>query len=505
MCVGNHPGSIRRRWGSRWLLLAVLCLGPVGPVGRLRAQEPQFDKSVVMIQCISQEYNYSTPWQEHAMSRTGGTGFIIAGRRILTNAHNVSNARYVELRKQNSAQRYPARIAHVAHDCDLALLTVADEGFFADMEPLELGGIPPVNSTVSTFGFPVGGQRISVTEGIVSRVEVDLYSHTGADAHLVVQTDAAINPGNSGGPVIQAGKVVGVAFQGLRQADNIGYMIPTSVIQHFLTDIEDGRYDQYGSLGFAFYEGLHSPAYRTYLQVPEGEQGIVVLRTLLNSSAEKVLQPGDVITHFDEFAIDNDGMIQIYGLRLDMTELIEQKQIGDAVRVTFYRDGQRRQETLQVALNRPVLDYSLQFDRPPPYVVLAGLTFTPVSRNFLQTWGGSWPTEIPAILRYLFVHSSELNEDPERREYVVLSEILPDEINTYADDFKNLPLESINGRTIRALADVLTAWETPQDGFHALRFLGKQTPLILNADQARQRQDLILKQYQVPSDRRLEE
>ena len=489
------------QFGFRFLLLVGFCLVWCD---FLAGQEQTFEQSVVMIQGFSQDYDYSTPWKKLSMSRGSGTGFIIAGNRILTNAHNVSNNRYVEVRKQNSAQRYPAQIAYVGHDCDLAILTMPSNDFFADMAPLELGGIPEVNTAVYTYGFPVGGQLISVTKGVVSRVQMDLYSHTGADGHLVVQTDAAINPGNSGGPVIQDGKVVGVAFQGLRAADNIGYMIPTTVMQHFLKDIEDETYDQYGSLGFSYYEGLHNAAYKEYLKVPQDQQGVIVLKTLMNSSAEKVLQPGDVVTHFDDYDIDNDGMVRIYGRRLDMSEVTEQKQIGEFLEVTFYRDGKRQQEKLQIALNRPVFDYSLQFDLAPRYIVVAGLTFTPLSRNFLQTWGRSWITGIPHTLRYLFNSSSELNQARERREYVVLSEIMSDQVNAYADDFENLPVETINGVTIYRLEDIPAAWDKARDGYCVLEFMGRERPLILDAELARNRQQAILNQYQISSDRRLE-
>jgi S1-C subfamily serine protease len=470
----------------------------------LSGQEEALEQSVVMIRSVSQDYNYSTPWKKQSMSQGSGTGFIVAGNRILTNAHNVSNNQYVEVRKQSSAQRYPAQIAYIGHDCDLAILTIPSNDFFADMQPLELGGIPEVNTTVFTYGFPVGGQLISVTKGVVSRVQMDLYSHTGADGHLVVQTDAAINPGNSGGPVIQDGKVVGVAFQGLRAADNIGYMIPTTVIKHFLEDIKDKTYDQYGSLGFSYFQGLHNAAYKEYLKVPQDQQGVIVLRTLLNSSAETLLKPGDVVAGFDDYDIDNDGMVRIYGRRLDMSEVIEQKLIGEFVTVTFYRAGQRHQEKLQIALNRPVLEYSLQFDTAPRYIVLAGLTFTPLSRNFLQTWGPSWITSIPHSLRYLFTSSSELNQERERKEYVVLSEIMPDAINSYADDFENLPLETINGVKIFRLEDVPGSWEKAQDGYCTLKFMGKDRLLILDAQAAKARQQAILTQYQISSDRRLE-
>lgn len=66
-----------------------------------------------------------------------------------------------------------------------------------------------------------GGDNISVTKGVVSRVEPTQYVH-GATQLMAIQIDAAINPGNSGGPAIMGDKVAGVAFQNLAGAENIG-------------------------------------------------------------------------------------------------------------------------------------------------------------------------------------------------------------------------------------------------------------------------------------------
>lgn len=286
--------------------------------GSAPAQDPTntYQKSVVLIKCAHQSFDYTTPWKQNAMSSSVGSGFVISPNTVLTNAHNVSNARYVELKKQGLPQRYLARVAFIGHDCDLAIITTQDPSFFEDTVPLELGPIPTANSTVRTYGFPLGGRHISVTEGVVSRIQMDGYAHTRADTHLVVQTDAAINPGNSGGPVMQDGKVVGVAFQGLRSAENIGYMIPTTVIQHFLDDISDGVYDGFGSLGFSYSTSLHSESYRRYLKLDPDQQGILVLNTMLNSSVEEILQSEDVITKLGDYDVDNDGMIKIYGLKI---------------------------------------------------------------------------------------------------------------------------------------------------------------------------------------------
>ncbi len=484
---------------------AVLLCG-LGGAGGAVAQVGQrsLDKSVVMVRSVQQEFDYITPWKQTEVVHGIGSGFVIGGRKILTNAHNASNYKYVEVRKEYEARRYPAEVAFIGHDCDLAILTVDDDSFFNDMVPLELGPLPKVNSTVQTYGFPVGGRRISVTEGVVSRIQMDVYSHTRADSHLVVQTDAAINPGNSGGPVLQNGKVVGVAFQGLREAENIGYLIPTTVIEHFLTDIEDGRYDGFGSVGFAFFPGLHSRSYADYLKVPPEQQGIVILNTLMHSSVENVLQAGDVITRIDDFDIDNDGMIEIYGLRLHMAEAIERKQMGENVELTFYRSGKLNKTTAVVALNKPILPYRRQYDADPRYEVFAGLTFVPVSRNFLESWGRTWITDIPYYLRYLFSDSEQLNTDRDRKEYVVLSGILPDEVNSYSGGFRSKVVETVNGLDIHGLGDLRDAFAQSRDGFCIIRFMGATAPLILDSAKANERHQSILGKYQVPAEARLE-
>jgi len=462
------------------------------------------EDSVVMLRCVKQDFDYATPWKQLGMSQGVGSGFVIDGQRILTNAHNIANYRFVEVKKQNFAKRYIGQVTFVGHDCDLAIIEIADKSFFNGTSPLEIGSIPATNSTVQTYGFPMGGRHVSVTEGVVSRLQMGAYSHTQADSHLQVQTDAAINPGNSGGPVLQDGKVVGVAFQGMTQADNIGYMIPTTVIRHFLADIEDGKYDGFGSIGFTMFAGLHNQAYADYLKVPAGKEGVVVLSVQMNGSAENVFQSGDVLTKVGEHAVDNDGMIKIYGLTLSLGEAVEQKQIGEEIEVTFFRDGVETTGKIKVALNKPILGYSREYDKTPQYKVFAGLTFVPVSRNFLETWGGNWIGALPHSLRYLFSDSDYLNDKRERKEYVVLSEILADEINSYAAGFKFKVVESINGVEIMSLADLDGAIDKSVDGFCEIRFMGATTPLILDSDKAMTRHAEILEKYQIPSDSYLE-
>ena len=162
------------------------------------AQAPkpvEIRKSLVRITATSQEPDYKVPWNPGAMSVGVGAGFVIDGDRIMTNAHVVSNARFIVVEKEDDPQHYPAMVQFVGHDCDLAVLRVLDKGFFQNTRPLSTGGIPAIESPVSVYGYPIGGERLSVTRGIISRIDFQTYTHSGIDSHLAVQIDAAINPG----------------------------------------------------------------------------------------------------------------------------------------------------------------------------------------------------------------------------------------------------------------------------------------------------------------------
>ena len=189
--------------------LALLVFSAAAP-----AQLAELRKNFCRVSNTAQEPNYRMPWLPGQTGGGSGTGWVVSKNRVLTNAHVVSNARFLTLEKENDPHKYIAEVAHIGHDCDLAVLEVKDPAFFEGTKPLPIGDIPELETEVSVYGYPIGGDRLSVTHGVVSRIDFQTYSHSVMDSHLAVQIDAAINPGNSGGPVMQDGKIVGVAFQG---------------------------------------------------------------------------------------------------------------------------------------------------------------------------------------------------------------------------------------------------------------------------------------------------
>lgn len=83
-------------------------------------------------------------------------GFVISGRRILTNAHVVADYTFVLVRKHGSPTKYRAEVQAVGHECDLAILVVDNDEFWEGMNPLELGDVPSLQEAVSVVGYPQG-------------------------------------------------------------------------------------------------------------------------------------------------------------------------------------------------------------------------------------------------------------------------------------------------------------------------------------------------------------
>src|SRR5213594_3945102 len=88
------------------------------------------ERSVIQIYTFSQQPLWDAPWRFEAVRRSSGSGFVIKGKRIMTNAHVVSWAKQILVRRYQDPRPYAAKILFIAHDCDLALLQVEDESLF---------------------------------------------------------------------------------------------------------------------------------------------------------------------------------------------------------------------------------------------------------------------------------------------------------------------------------------------------------------------------------------
>lgn len=487
----THSGILRVIVASFVLCASAIAASP--------ATQDILRRSLVRIETVSQDPDYNAPWNTGSIGRGVGAGFVIDGNRIMTNAHVVSNARMIWITRYGDPNRYPAAVQHIAHDCDLAILEPADPKFFDRMTPLEIGGLPEIESTVMAYGYPIGGDRPSVTRGIVSRIDFQDYSHSGADMHLVIQIDAAINPGNSGGPVMQDGKVVGVAFQGYSGdvAQNTGYMIPTPVIERFLADIEDGKYDRYVDLALSYFP-LYNKAARAALGLEDDGIGVMVGDVFGQGSSDGVVQRGDVIVAIDGHPVASDGSVELDDSYVEMAELVERKLKGDSVELDVIREGKPLKLTIPLEEPFPFNLYAYSYDVQPRFVLFGGLLFQPLDQNFQSS------TRIQNFrTNYYFDHFIADGVYKERPELVILSNILSDPVNAYAAEFRQAIVDTINGEKMRTLDDVAAAFEKPAE-YYVIEFLGASRPLVLEAGAVAAARERIRSRYGVTKESHLE-
>ncbi|BCX50411.1 serine protease [Haloferula helveola] len=489
----------------RHLLLILLALALPAAAQTAIPQTPaaapsEVYRSVVRIEAAVQVPDYGTPWNSGRFGGGIGTGFVIGKNQILTNAHVVSNARRLLITVHGSPKKYPAKVEFIAHDCDLALLSVEDFSDFESFPVFDIGGVPELESQVRVIGYPIGGQRLSVTRGVVSRVDFSSYSHSRADQHLVIQIDAAINPGNSGGPVLQDGKVIGVAFQGRRDADNTGYIIPTPVIRRFLKDIEDGTYDHYVDLAVSTFP-LFNGAMRQALKLPNDDTGVLVTNVVPKGSCDGHLKPGDILVAIDGNPIDSAGQILIDGAKIDLNEIVERKFAGDTVQLRYRSGDTWHDEDIELKPLPQNRMYAIQYEVQPRYIVFAGLVFQPLDTNLFAT------EKFDDInVRRLYQDYLPEGVFTERKDIVILTRIESDPINSQLNGFTGLAVDKINGETVRTLdqAHELLHPENPPE-FHVIELMGARRPLVIPSAEVDAANERIQRTYAIDQLSNLEE
>ena len=430
---------------------------------------PAVENSVVKIFSTVRAPDPYKPWAKQSPRDITGSGVIIEGKRILTNAHVVGYASQVEVQASQSGDKVPAKVIALARGLDLAVLELEDNSFFDKRPPVQRAAVlPDVREAVYAYGYPVGGNSLSTTRGIVSRVEFVGYGSFSSG--LRIQIDAPINPGNSGGPVIAGDKMIGLAFSMAAGAQNIGYVIPNEEIELFLKDVADGRYDGKPLLHDSI-QTLENPALRQYLKLDKSVEGAVVHRPY-KTDASWPLKEWDVITHIGEYPIDNQGMVKLgSNLRVRFQYRIQQVAKNGKVPMTIVRGGKTMKVEVPTSGPRPLLIPDLNGGYPS-YFVYGPVTFTRATAEFMA----SLASNAAAMNAYSFNASPLVTRrgdspDATREELVVISgPFFPNRLVTGYGNRVGSVVDTVNGTRIRSLAHLVSTLRDLKDEHVVFKF-----------------------------------
>lgn len=449
---------------------------------------------VVRVYSTYQDPDYECPWQSVAPRGSTGSGVMVAPQRILTGAHVVANATFVQVQKQSDPKKVTARVVAISHDCDLALLEVDDKAFARNIKPSVVGDLPKLRDAVQVVGYPIGGEEVSITEGVVSRIEVQRYEHS--QRHLLAVTvDAAINEGNSGGPVFARGKIVGIAFQALPDAENVGEMVPAPIIKRFLDSVKRKKLPDVPGIGIST-QPLENPALRRHLGMKSRDSGVLITAVQYGSSAWGKFVVGDVLMQLDGHSIADNGTIRYRGRhRCQFDALIGDFQCGDVIKARVLH--KRKAQDVDLSL-QPMkwLVPRTEYDRRPMWFLFGGLVFQRLTAEYLRNWGEHWWDKAPKEL----LHSYYLGlRRPERQEVVVLAQVLADAVNVGYEAFHNDSVTMVNGEQPVDMVDFVGKMDRAKG--EVVIKLSSGATVLLDADTARAAQTRILDLYHVPGDR----
>jgi S1-C subfamily serine protease len=472
----NHPIRLPRMLTS--LVLGSLLLNPLpaedNPPAAAATPAPSaeiaVENSVVKVFATVRGPDLTKPWTKASPREVSGTGMVIEGKRILTNAHIVLYSSQVQVQANQSGDKLSATVEYIAPGIDLAVLKLEDETFFATHQPLPRAGtLPQIKDNVLVYGYPTGGTSLSITKGIVSRIEFAAFNYPVSG--LRVQIDAAINPGNSGGPALANDRVIGLAYSHLTNAQNIGYIIPCEEIELFLRDIADGRYDGKPAL-FDGYQTLENLALRSYLKVDKAVQGIVV-HDPYRSDAAYPLKQWDIITRIGDTPVDDEGMIKLGdNLRVRFTYEVQHVTRDGFLPLTVLRSGQAIAVNVPVTPGRPKLIPYLHGDYPP-YFIFGPLVFSVATEEFLNVMATASPAAIAGLSSLgspLITRRSDQPASAGEELVFVSSPFLPHRLAKGYGTPAFKVVESVNGTRIKNLAHLVTVLRDAKDEFIVVEF-----------------------------------
>ena len=436
------------------------------------------ENSVVKVFSTLRRPDPYKPWSKAAPQSVTGSGVVIEGHRILTNAHMVGYASQVQIQANGSGDKVAATVLAISPGMDLALLKIDDDNFFESHKPLPRANVlPEVRDAVMAYGYPVGGSSLSITKGIVSRIEFVHYTYPVSG--LRIQIDAAINPGNSGGAVIAGDKMIGLAFATATNAQNMGFIIPNEEIDLFLRDQESGAPKGKPAM-FDVTQTLENPALRSYLKLGKTVEGALVQTPALQD-ASYPLKEWDVITKIGDYPVDNQGMVKLAGnSRVRFQYRVQQLARDGQVPLTVVRNGAPVQISLPVSAAHPMLIPGLQGDYPS-YFIFGPMVFSRATAEFMAA-----PNANPAALTGMAFAGNPLMTrrgdvpDARREELVVVAApFFPHKLmNGYGTRFFSV-IDSVNGVPVRSLAHLVALLRDQTEELVTFRFQQRDAELVV--------------------------
>lgn len=482
----------------RFLAVVLLCVSAASMVRAQALAAPDWARSLVSIEVTFKLYDAFQPWNDPTRAVLKH-GLVIGPDEVLTTAQYLPTHTLVRLRKGGRGRWFDARVKWWDAQSNLALLTTEASDFWAGLQPAALADDVSRGPQFEIVRWRDGNlenrrvefSRFTVSEGVL-----------GFAPHLMLEVGTDLTGLGWSEIVTSGGKVMGMTTYSFGRTCGV---LPAGFIRRVIEAYRKGDYAGLGYFDFTWQPG-GNPELLTELGLEGPPRGAVVHLNGKESDSAKSPRARDILLEIDGFAIDGEGdyLDPDYG-HLQLENLPNRAHFaGEIIPMKVRRGAQE----LMIDYTVPKADFADElvpresFDGPPSYVIAGGLIFQPLTQPFLRGWGDEWRKFAPFRLQYY----QFTNAPDKRKSLVVLTGVLPDEVNLGYQDAAMLTVDKVNGHPIATLGELVEALKTPSaGGVHRIDFMrGRNLQrVLLDAAALEAATARVIKHYGIPAAVRL--
>ncbi|NDC80082.1 MAG: PDZ domain-containing protein [Verrucomicrobia bacterium] len=460
--------------------------------------------SLVRVRASIQPYDQFRPWQKKSPFGLSGTGVVLSRGRVLVTASLVANRTEVGLEKPGSAEKCAAEVEAIDYEANLALLKPTDDQFLKGFSGVSLGTSLKAGDTAEVWQLERNGEMLRNQAEILS---AGVGRYPSDEAGFLVYGVRVSLPKRDDSytlPLMRNGQLSGMLMAYDRDSQE-GTAIPVPMIEHFLKDSSDGKYEGFPTLGVSW-SPLRDPNLREEVKAPS-DGGILLMRVNpIGTAGRAGLKEGDVLLTVDGFRLDEDGNYRdpLYGPTSIGNLVRTRPYVGAIAKFRISRNGDEMELTgnYDRRARDEVAIPTLQFDLAPRYLILGGLVFQELSGAYLQEWGEKWPERAPQRLVQLFSFQQEMKLDPKKK-IVFLSQVLPSATTAGYQHLSGLVLSGCNGTTVGSLEELASIADSTTSGDLVFEFMDDPKKLVLDAAEVKSGGDKLGKAYGIPALRKL--
>ena len=435
------------------LLFTAVVLSNACAKNRIDITEKMKD-SIVYLRISHCGYEQYQPWKNSDITEGWSVGCAVSKNEVITTALNVANAVVIEAKRFGQNEFIPAKIKIVDYESNLALIELDPNALKKALVPLKFSAKYEKGAEVN-FYWLSGILQIYSGRGYLDRATVDSSSGFCRTLNFVAANVSDLT-GNGQLYCIGA-EPLGIACW---SNDKEAGIIPAEIINGFLEDAKDGSYNGTGAVGFTT-TGLLDPALRKYLKLPQQIQdGVYVSDVYTIGTGSDVLKSGDVLVSIDGFELNSYGRYihpKYDALLFDY--LITGKTAGEKITFNIWRGG-KKEKIKAIVKNFDVSKMLVPWydlDSQPQYFIVGGCILQKLTKTYLAARGADWAGKVePHIYNYPL--NEAFKPTDERKEIIVLSYVLPANINLGYHGLDQLVVDSINGMKIGSMKDVPKAF-----------------------------------------------